>query len=1428
MAKVTQTETGNITQEKKKVEGTTEVALEDKSLSCEKNSTKTKIKSKRLSLLKTLPKFAKQITNCNSEISLFSSSSDLVSGDYTYTVSENNATITGYTGSSTAISVPSNIDGYTVTGIGYRAFSGCTALSSLTLPGSVTEIDDYAFSGCTALNSLTLPKNVTYLGSYIIQNTAISSLMIPKSVLNTKDTIYLDDCCPFANCESLTEVVFEDGITKIPDSICTKSSIKKVIIPDSVTEIGDYAFYNCRQLISIMMNHNNMAENTISIGFSAFKNCSRLTDVYLSENVSSIGNYAFSGCTALSSLTLPEGVRLGYNLIENTSISSLTIPQNALYNGGIVNRSPWTNCKSLTEVIFKDGITKIPASMCAESYIKKVVIPDSVTEIDSYAFSGCTSLSSLTLPENVTSIGYGAFSGCTELSNLTLPENLTSLGDRFIQGTGIKSIMIPKNVIYCRDFVNDGPLAGSSVTEVIFEEGMKKIPNYACSTSSRYSSYITKVVIPESVTEIGSNTFYKCDNMTIYGYANSYAETYANENSIPFMDIEDMESGGYDSYVIGCLSSVDALGGNLTINGTAYEASDDLDLSLATSILLNNDCKTVIALRKDGVLITLDSIKDVIQPKIELRITATKAVYQNGAFEHPSFNIQVDETVSVKKPYSKSMLSGVEDAQITFSSLKLTNKENIAKISELNSSKKRYSLELKLNETIKPGGKAYQDFVVDIDTDYIPDSTNSTMTFEGIVESNAGESSSTKTLPVGNLDIAKAKRHQKTSVEDAKNVLNDSSNAKIALSLGNMSGEIPTSEIPNLEKCITAWASDIMAARSLVADDQTGIIAKIKKQAKISEDKLVSKVLAAAGINDGVLTNWTDTRATTQIKTKNKKGKEVTLYVTFDMGYCAFKNDAPYGGFGKITVLLEEPYKMTGTGIVTYADMSTFVNKLKSVAENSIQSVYDAAWGNNANKVAELFVSETITKITKSFGYSFSGGIFNLITTPGKTITKSVGIHCPVDVYVYDSQGKLRGSIVNNEVVQTDDELFLYVEGDEKYVYVMNDDYTFKLVGSDEGKMDYDVTTYVDGEVERIIEYKDIPLKNNVAYYGYVPENIYNANLLYDLVAEEGDTLPTDSDNYEGAYQIFTESISLNNESLKLNVGDKKMLSATVLPTNTTNGLLYWSSSDDKIAKVNETTGEVEAIAKGTATITATTLDGLSAECAIEVMAGNGDSGNETPEPTDKPDSTTSPKPTNKPDMAGNPKPTDKPNATENPDSADGINTTNSPLKGTVLKDSKYKMAYKVIEQGKTVAFYKVDNKKVTKVIIPSTVSLNGITYKVTAISDNAFNGCKKLKSVTIGKLVTTIGNKAFFRCTALKKITIPASVNKIGKKAFYGCKKLKSITIKTKKMKSKSVGTQAFKGIYKKAVVKVPKKQKKVYQKWLRKKGITKKMKIK
>ncbi|MBO5372711.1 MAG: leucine-rich repeat protein [Lachnospiraceae bacterium] len=149
-----------------------------------------------------------------------------------------------------------------------------------------------------------------------------------------------------------------------------------------------------------------------------------------------------------------------------------------------------------------------------------------------------------------------------------------------------------------------------------------------------------------------------------------------------------------------------------------------------------------------------------------------------------------------------------------------------------------------------------------------------------------------------------------------------------------------------------------------------------------------------------------------------------------------------------------------------------------------------------------------------------------------------------------------------------------------------------------------------------------------------------------------------------------------------------------------------------------------------------------------------------------------------------------------------------APNTGTIFTDSKNQASYKIIKSGFTggcVEYINPVNKNAKKVIIPATVTLNGITYKVTSIAKNAFKNNKKVTQITIEK-----------------------NIEKIGANAFYGCKKLKNITIKTKKLTAKTIGKNAFKNTYKKATVKVPKAKWNVYKSLLKKKGIGKNAKIK
>ena len=191
------------------------------------------------------------------------------------------------------------------------------------------------------------------------------------------------------------------------------------------------------------------------------------------------------------------------------------------------------------------------------------------------------------------------------------------------------------------------------------------------------------------------------------------------------------------------------------------------------------------------------------------------------------------------------------------------------------------------------------------------------------------------------------------------------------------------------------------------------------------------------------------------------------------------------------------------------------------------------------------------------------------------------------------------------------------------------------------------------------------------------------------------------------------------------------------------------------------------------------------------------------------------------------------------------------PKAGEQFKDVDTNAVYAVLSvSGRTAAYVKPLDKKQKTVTIPAAVSINGVKYKITAISDrafkgnknvtkvkigssitkigkNAFYGCRNLKTVTVGKNVVEIGAKAFYKCTSLTKVTIPAKVRKIGKLAFYGCRRLKLVNVRTKKLTNKRVGVKAFQHIHTKARIKVPAAKRETYKKLFRAKGVTGKKQV-
>ncbi len=482
------------------------------------------------------------------------------SGDYTYTVTDGDATITGVnTSISGDITIPSTLGGYpvtvignnafeygqeltdvtipdSVTSIGSYAFYRCSSLTSVTIGNSVESIGDEAFSGCSSLTSVTIPNSVTSIGSGAFSGcSSLTSITIPDSVTSIGDDA-------FWGCTGLTSITIPDSVTSIGSGVfkeCT--SLTSVTIPDSVTSIGSYAFCFCDNLISIDLPngiteiadhtfYNNdklttviIPDSIVNIGDEAFAYCEKLTDITIPSSVKSIGFGAFYSCDSITSVSFPEGVinigdeaflycyglknvtisssvsNIGDSVFGNcSSLSSLTVsPENPKYHSD-------NNCLIETA-------TNILLTGCVGSSI-----PDYVTSIGNHAFSWRYVGNSIEIPDSVTSIGERAFYWVTSLESVTIPANVSSIGDEaFSDCFYIESITVDlENKIY---HSKDNCVVETATNTLVVGCKNSIIPNYVTSIGDdafRGCARLTSVTIPDGVTSIGEDGFFHCDNLT--------------------------------------------------------------------------------------------------------------------------------------------------------------------------------------------------------------------------------------------------------------------------------------------------------------------------------------------------------------------------------------------------------------------------------------------------------------------------------------------------------------------------------------------------------------------------------------------------------------------------------------------------------------------------------------------------------------------------------------------------------------------------------------------------------------------------------------------------------------------------------------------------------------------------------------------------
>jgi len=339
----------------------------------------------------------------------------------------------------------------------------------------------------------------------------------------------------FVFCEEVTGVVIPEGVTYIGEGAFRScSSLTSVTLPDSLTVIARNAFTNCGKLTGLTF-----PEGVTYIGEYAFYKCSSLTSVTLPGSLTHIAQGAFMDCGKLTGMTLPEGlVSIGEAALSANNLVSVAIPASVTS----IKANPFYGCP-LESIPVSPGnaVYELIGGVLFDRHEKKLVaypgawegqyaIPEGTLSIGDSAFLHCSGLTGVTIPDSVRGIGKMAFTWCTSLASVTIPDGVISIGESaFCFCSRLTNVTIPGSV---RDIGGWAFWSCERLTSVTILDGVTSIGERAFLNCHS----LTSVSIPYSVTEIGDNAFRDCKLLTLRVVEGSYAEQYAKEHDIPYIN----------------------------------------------------------------------------------------------------------------------------------------------------------------------------------------------------------------------------------------------------------------------------------------------------------------------------------------------------------------------------------------------------------------------------------------------------------------------------------------------------------------------------------------------------------------------------------------------------------------------------------------------------------------------------------------------------------------------------------------------------------------------------------------------------------------------------------------------------------------------------------------------------------------------------
>ncbi len=1309
------------------------------------------------------------------------------------------------------------------TTIGTSAFKDNKALKEINLD-TIKTVSQEAFRGCGVADDGTDPatltlNNVNAIGSLAFYGCGFKTVQIPHQLTSvTTGKIDGVEYGPFAG-GKLETVSFGTLINAIPDNLCMNTtSLQKIELQSvkaSLKKIGKNAFKGCTSVEEVTI-----PQGISTVSNSAFEGCSGLTDVTIAAKT--INAKAFAECTNLKAVKMEEGVTTIQGMaFANTQISAVTIPSTLTTAGttkeGTIEKGPFAGTMIATvhgqtgdSTEAQEGATilpetkKIPDNLflgCTS--IIDVQIPETVTEIGQKAFKDASSVENVTFAVNtetgkvkgVEKIGISAFDGCNSLQELVLPETVTEV----LQGA----------------FANEGALVKADMSRAASLKKWEK-------ESFKGDTALAEVVLPTAsgITAIPNGAFAGCTSLTGENLK-------IPKNIVTITANAFKESGLKKLYIPNQVT---------TIGTSAFEACknlEDVHISNNISIISQSTFKNCEKLEKIEIPVKVAKIgtnafygsglKDVYifgDPEIGGGITNTYAGMKNqlSVFEKEV----VDETASAVSQHifnADFTIHGAENTKLKtafFDTYRTeTDGPSVPNVADGKGTIAIYSTSL--TNTGLPCMKwdsldeaTYKAAAIKLEQSELTMMLKNKKTLVASVVP-ADETKEDSVLDALTWESS----DEKIAKVDANGVITADAEGTVTITAkaGDVKAECKVKVITPIDTCVMQKEdeTDSLTSLALRGGESIAVTFDVKKSNKQASDEYTVK----AGDASVISVEKKDKSSNTYVITALKKGKTSII--------CSATDGSEFTKAFDVAVDSTQY-------IVT--DPTKFTNNNEDGSHNYEANTKDS-WTYHVDGVSEIKITfDPVTEVEPDHDF----------------------------ILVYDKDGKsllYDGDTAANGVatVVTEDSTVKY-----KYTGDQLDDRTFTVKGDTvRVQIDADASGERYGfKVSKVVTKNTIDYKlnggltkNNPNPYSFSSDST-EPIILKDATREDATfagwytdkacTIPITEikpgiggvtvyakwlENPAVIYKLNGAPDSINTENPKYVPYDNE--AAIPLKALTREGYTFLGWYTDK-----ECTEQI-------AEIPAHTTEAITVYAKWEKKEIPVD-----PTPSEDPvDPTPTPAPViPTPSPSPSPAPSETPSQT--PDAAKPSQTpsVSKPAEsGTQLSEAEAGAAYTVIsadEKQPTVAYTAPADKNVKKVTIPDTITVGGITYKVesiganafigcknltnvkipagiTRIGKNAFKGCGKLSSVTIGKDVTEIGDGAFANCKALKKITISANVTKIGKKAFNKCKALKTITIKTKKLTK--VGSAAFKGIAKKAVIKLPKAKKTAYTKLLKKK---------